>query len=29
MKVEGYATFSTGPASTNIQCNQLLVSAQN
>jgi hypothetical protein len=27
--VEGYATFSTGPASTNIQCNQFLVSAQN
>jgi hypothetical protein len=27
--VEGYATFSTGPASTSIQCNQFLVSAQN
>jgi hypothetical protein len=27
--VEGYATFSTGPASTNIACNQFLVSAQN
>jgi hypothetical protein len=27
--IEGYATFSTGPASTNIQCNQFLVSAQN
>lgn len=27
--IEGYATFSTGPASTNIQCNQFLVAAQN
>lgn len=27
--IEGYATFSTGPASTNIACNQFLVSAQN
>lgn len=27
--VEGYATFSTGPASTVIACNQFLVSAQN
>jgi hypothetical protein len=27
--VEGYATFSTGPASTNIACNQFLISAQN
>lgn len=27
--IEGYATFSTGPASTAIQCNQFLVSAQN
>jgi len=27
--VEGYATFSTGPASTTIQCNQFLISAQN
>jgi hypothetical protein len=27
--VEGYATFSTGPASTVIQCNQLLVFALN
>jgi hypothetical protein len=27
--VEGYATFSTGPASTSIACNQFLVSAQN
>jgi hypothetical protein len=27
--IEGYATFSTGPASTTIQCNQFLVSAQN
>jgi hypothetical protein len=27
--LEGYATFSTGPASTVIACNQFLVSAQN
>lgn len=27
--VEGYATFSTGPASTVIQCQQLLVYGQN
>lgn len=27
--IEGYATFSTGPASTSIACNQFLVSAQN
>jgi hypothetical protein len=27
--VEGYATFSTGPASTVIACNQFLVSALN
>jgi hypothetical protein len=27
--IEGYATFSTGPASTVIACNQFLVSAQN
>ena len=27
--VEGYATFSTGPASTVIQCNQFMVSALN
>jgi len=27
--IEGYATFSTGPASTNIQCNQFQVYAQN
>jgi hypothetical protein len=27
--IEGYATFSTGPASTVIACNQFIVSAQN
>jgi hypothetical protein len=27
--VEGYATFSTGPASTTMTCNQFLISAQN
>jgi hypothetical protein len=27
--IEGYATFSTGPASTVIQCQHFLVSAQN